>query len=110
MKSKLRNHVTFAQTVEVLDAMNTILNIQEFAIQLYEDEGMETAAAHEEANKLVFSRHFYALTGHTVAQWVALGGPEKKAIEVVKDLISEAVKESHKEDEQKIIMAKVFRK
>ena len=108
MKSKLKNGISFAETVDVLTAMETILSILDFTIDLYEAEGVETWAAQEEANKLIFAKPFYALTGYTVAQWVAHGGPEKKALEVIKDLISEAVKESHKEEEQKVIMAKVF--
>lgn len=110
MKPKLKNGITFAQTVDVNACVNTILNILEFTTALYEEEGFENGMAYHEANKLIFSRHFYALGGLTIAQWVANGGAEKKALEVSKETITEAVKESNKEEEQKIIMAKVFTK
>ena len=108
MKSKLKTAISFGETVDVTAAMETLLFIQDFIIALYEEEAMETWAAHEEANKLIFSKPFYALSGYTVAQWIAVGGSEKKVLEVIKDLIGEAIKESHKMDEQKFIMAKIF--
>ncbi len=110
MKSKLKNAVSFSEVIDIRAATEVILRIQDFAIDLYEAEGTESLIAHEEANKLIFSKPFYALSGCTVAQWVAKGGSEKKAFEVIKDLISEAIKESHKEEEIKAVMAKVLMK
>lgn len=110
MRSKLKNNIFFSEIVDVPQSMQTVLYILDFAMALYEEEGVDVWFAYEEANRLIFSKHFYALSGYTVAQWIAAGGDEKKALEVIKDLISDAVKEIHKAEEQKQIMSKVLSK
>lgn len=110
MKSKFKNAITFLESAEIKNAMDGILSMVYFTMELYEQEALETLAAHDEANKLIFSKPFYALSGLTVAQWIARGGQEKKAREVIKDLIADTVKASQKLQEQKNAMAKAFQR
>ena len=108
MKSKLKNRLIFSESIHRPDAVETLLNIQNFTVGLYEVEGMDTWSAQEEAKRLIFSKYFDGLTGKTVAQWIAHGGLEKKAYDVIKDLISDAVKANQKKEEQKKSMLKNF--
>lgn len=110
MKSTLSTRILFGETVDISSAVDTLVSIQDYAMHMYEEEGIETKTAHEFSKNLIFSKSFDILGGKTIAQWITKGGSEKKAIEVIKNLISEAIKESHKQEEQKVIMAKVFTK
>jgi hypothetical protein len=109
MKTKPKNSITFSETVNIKQSMEIILSLIEFTTVLYEEEGIDTESATEEANRLIFSKPFYALSGRTIAQWIASGGEEKKVQEVVKDLVVEAVKANKKQTDQKTILARVFR-
>ncbi|MES2615904.1 MAG: hypothetical protein V4591_10865 [Bdellovibrionota bacterium] len=110
MKSKLKNGISFAELVDVKDAFRTILSIQSFTISLYENENVETWVAHDETNKLIFSKSFYALGGLTIAQWVSRGGNEKKALGLIKDLIADAVKASNIQEEQNAMIERTLKR
>ena len=111
MKIKLKNALTFGESVDVHTATDNILNLLDVTMKFYITEGTDTQVAHDEATNLIFSKPFDSLGGRTAAQWIAGGLPERKAVDALQNFVVETFKEANKVvEEQKIIMARVFSK
>lgn len=108
-KFKAKNSVHRARGVQSSYVEDTVHRALNFAQVCFEDEGMDSETAYREANKVVFGFANDFINGHTIAQWLAHGGDERKAYDAIKDYIVEAKKIVVIQQEIKTVTARVFK-
>lgn len=109
MKFHIREKIKYARGIQFVNYENCVLRVLDRATLLFEKENFEPTRAYREANKLVFSFPHHLLNGATIAQYLAGGGEEVRALEAIKDYIQEAKVVKIEKVEVKTVTARVFR-
>jgi hypothetical protein len=108
-KFKIKDKIVLSRGMEVSYVEESIHRCLICALNLFENEGLDTPTSYLEAHKVIFAHPSDFIGGSTIAQWIAAGGDERKAIDAMKDYIVEAKKIKVIMREVKTITARVFK-
>lgn len=109
VKFKSKDKVNLSRGMQSTNVEETVHRVLNFALVCFENEGFDSERAYREANKVVFGYANDFINGNTIAQWLAIGGDERKAYDAIKDYIVEAKKVVVIQQEVKTIAARVFK-
>ncbi|APJ04750.1 hypothetical protein [Silvanigrella aquatica] len=106
---KIKDNILLSRGIQLDRTEESVHRCFLFAFTKFEEEEFDTEAARMEATKVVFGFPNDFINGSTIAQWLATGGDERRAIDAIKDYIIEAKRIKAIEKEVKTITARVFR-